>query len=273
VKRLGLVVHGGRSTAVDAAAALTRTAVSEGYSVVALADEAPLVGAEAVSELPADLDLIISLGGDGTLLRAFRSSGGEIHILGINYGRLGFLTVAAEHEPQMLLEAIRTRLVISERALLSAEHPGGVDLALNDIIVEKPQPGRAVRLDLSVDDEPFIGWNTDGVIVSTPTGSTAYSFSAGGPLVDPAVACLVITPVSPHGLFDRSIVVNADRKVTLKVDAEGEGALCSVDGGPAAEVPAGSQIEVRTSERKALLATLDGPDFWDRIRDKFGVRG
>ncbi|MFP5225656.1 MAG: NAD(+)/NADH kinase [Actinomycetota bacterium] len=273
MKRLGLVVHGGRASAVEAARALAEAAKNEGFEVVAMDAEAALVGAQTVEELPADLDLIVSLGGDGTLLRAFRGTGGSIPILGINYGRLGFLTVAAEHEPKALLEAVQTRLVISERALLAVEHPTGMDLALNDIIVEKPQPGRAVRLDLSVDDEPFIGWNTDGVIVSTPTGSTAYSFSAGGPLVDPSVGCLVITPVSPHGLFDRSIVVEASRKVTLSVDPDGEGALYSIDGGPAAEVQAGSQIEVRTSERKALLATLDGPDFWDRIRDKFGVRG
>lgn len=267
----GVVVHGGRQAAVDAGRAFVSAATRQGHRVVALRNEAAEVGAEAVDRMPEGLDLIVSLGGDGTLLRAFRHSGPSVPVLGINYGRLGFLTVAAEHGPSEILSAIQSHLVISERLVLEVRGHGEPELALNDVIIEKPEPGRAVRVDMSVDDDPVIGWTTDGVIVSSPTGSTAYSFSAGGPLVDPNVACMVITPVSPHGLFDRSIVVDAGRVVKLRLDPEGDGGLRSIDGGPATALLPGDEVTVRAASARARLASFDGPGFWDRIREKFGV--
>lgn len=269
----GLVVHGGRQAAVDAGVLIVTGARARGHRVVALPEEAGLVGADPVAVLPKDLDLIISLGGDGTLLRAFRDATGPVPILGVNYGRLGFLTAAAPDDLASLLDAIEHRLTVAERLVLQIDGLGPEpDFALNDLILEKPEPGRAVRVDLTVDDTPFVSWTTDGVIVSTPTGSTAYSFSAGGPLIDPDVACAVITPVSPHGLFDRSVVVAAPRVLTLHLDPHGDGGLASVDGRSAIRLAAGSSVVVRIAPERALLANIDGPAFWDRVLDKFGVR-
>jgi NAD+ kinase len=141
--------------------------------------------------------------------------------------------------------------------------------ALNDVIVSKINPGRTVKLAVSIAGERFTIFAADGLIVATPTGSTAYSFSARGPVVSPAIDCLILTPVSPHQTFDRTIVAGPDETIEITVLSENDVAAVSADGRPAIEVTPGSTIKVRRSERRLRLANIDGGPFWRLVREKF----
>jgi NAD+ kinase len=271
MKRIGLVVHGGREAAVKAAHALTQAIRDKGAVVYALRDDVADLPAELAENLPHDLDVVLVLGGDGTLLRAIHLVGPGPAILGINFGHLGFLTATASMQTDALLNALESGPRIDERSLLDIEGLDGERYALNDLVLEKTHPGRAIRIRLEIGQEQFITWTTDGVIAATPTGSTAYSFSAGGPLVSPEVACMIVTPVSPHGLFDRSLVVGAHETLRLTVADEGPSAAASVDGRPARELSPGTSLTIRMAEKPARLARLDDVPFWSRVRDKLRV--
>lgn len=271
MNRIGLVVHGGRDAAVAAAHALTAAITGRGGQVFALDGEVPGLAASTGDRFPDDLDLVIVLGGDGTLLRAVHLVGPGPAILGVNFGHLGFLTATASAQPDALLAALAEGPRIEDRALLEIAGLPGERYALNDLVLEKTQPGRAIRLELEIGDCRFVSWTTDGVIVATPTGSTAYSFSAGGPLVSPAVDCLVVTPVSPHGLFDRSLVVGAREALRLIVADEGPSAAASVDGRPAHVLDPGTTLTITVAPAPARLARLDDTSFWSLVRDKLRV--
>lgn len=271
MKRIGLVVHGGRDAAVQAARALTTAISGRGGAVFALTDEVPGLDATVADTFPDDLDLVVVLGGDGTLLRAVHLVGPGPAILGVNFGHLGFLTATASLQPDALLAALERGPLIEDRALLSISGLDGERYALNDLVLEKTQPGRAIRLLLSIGGVEFVTWTTDGVIIATPTGSTAYSFSAGGPLVSPDVACMIVTPVSPHGLFDRSLVVGAEDAITLTVATDGPPAAASVDGRPSHLLEPGAALEIRVADTPARLARLDDAPFWAIVRDKLRV--
>lgn len=237
-------------------------------------DAARVAGALEVASLDPSLDLVIAFGGDGTLLRAADLVGdGGIPVLGINLGRLGFLSAL---EAQDLTEAadrlIADGIEVEERAVVAASiDQGPVVHALNDIIVEKQDAGRSIRLTVTIDGQDLVAWATDGVIVATPTGSTAYSMSAGGPIVSPRVACLVVTPVAPHGLFGRSIVVPADETIDLVLATYSEPAGLSADGRPALPVGPGARVGIRMAEHTVRLARLERSSFWRLLRDKFGL--
>jgi NAD+ kinase len=139
--------------------------------------------------------------------------------------------------------------------------------ALNDVIVEKVAVGRSIRLSIAIGGEPFVGWAADGVIVATSTGSTAYSFSAGGPVVSPRLDCMIVTPVAPHGLFNRSVVVPPDEEVLVRVGSDQQAAL-SPDGGAAIPVEPGTEVRVRPSESRIRLAKVEPAPFWRLVRAK-----
>ncbi len=271
MKRVGLVVHGGRPGAVDAAHALAAAFTAHGGAVFALPGEAPGIEASVGERFPDDLDLVVVLGGDGTLLRAIHLVGPGPAILGVNFGHLGFLTATATRDPDELLAVLERGPRIDERALLDIGGLPGERFALNDLVLEKMQPGRAIRLHLAIGDVPFVSWTTDGVIVATPTGSTAYSFSAGGPLVSPEVGCLIVTPVSPHGLFDRSLVAGGGDTLTMTVADDGPPAAASVDGRSPHVLAPGTSLTVRIADAPARLARLDDAPFWAIVRDKLRV--
>jgi NAD+ kinase len=264
---VGFVTHAGRPAAVEAAATLTASLQAEGVDVVAQAD-----GATAA-------DLVVAIGGDGTFLRgAHTASLLRAPVLGVKVGRLGFLT---EVEPAEALSLIRDALAgrarVEERLAVVAEPVDGAafqpEWAMNEIIVEKRARHRLVRLRLEVDGEYVTTFSADGVIVATPTGSTAYSFSARGPIVSPDVACMVVTPIAAHMVFDRSFVLGATQVVTLEVVGEEPG-LVSADGRESQEVPVGIGVRIRASNRPArFVRRRDGASFLPRVRDKFGLPG
>lgn len=217
-------------------------------------------------------DMVLGVGGDGTMLVAARIAlKHDVPVLGFNLGTLGFLT---EAEPSDL-EAIVPRLLggdyeIEERTTVTARAGGREEIGLNDVVIEKIDTTRLVSLDVVIDGSHFTTQRADGLIVATPTGSTAYSFSAGGPLLDPAMSALVVTPVAAHSLFDRSIVVpgdsvieatvTRDRHVRVNVDKESLGSLRE-----------GDRVVIRAGERPSRFVTLGDRTFASLIREKFGL--
>ena len=224
------------------------------------------------------LDLVVSIGGDGTLLRAARvaDEAGGVPLLGVNVGRVGFLTeVGPEDALAALDEALGAQVRFEERLALVAEPEGAPwsepQWAFNEVIVEKKARHRLVTVASAVDGVPLATYSADGLIVSTPSGSTAYSFSARGPIVSPRVACLLLTPVAPHMLFDRPVLLAPDEVVTLEVLGD-EPALLSADGRPALDLPVGAGIRVRAAPRPVRLVRRRGsPSFYAVLREKFAL--
>lgn len=270
--RVGLVVHKGRDAAVDAARELERAIASDGVQSMELQRPEEASGADS-------LDLVVSVGGDGTFLRAAHlASVIGCPVLGVKVGRLGFLT---EVEPADALEVVRHVLAgeatIEDRLAVLAEPEDGSAFepqwGMNEIVVEKHARHRLVRLAVSVDGAYLTTFSADGVIVATPTGSTAYSFSARGPILSPNLPCLVLTPIAAHMVFDRSLVLGAGQQVTIEVVGDETGVL-SADGRESVEVQVGTRIRIGVSDRPARFVRRgDGVGFLTRLREKFGLPG
>jgi len=221
-------------------------------------------------------DLVVSLGGDGTLLRSVETAlAGGIPVLGINIGRLGYLTSV---EPAGLEDALASFLSgthqVEERMTLSVSvHAPGGSLtahrtALNEATVEKTVPGHTVRIATSIDDRPFVTYAADGLLVATPTGSTAYNLSARGPVLSPRLRAIVVTPVAPHMLFDRPLVLDPNERLRLDVK-EPRSAVLVVDGLTVATLEPGAWVECREGEQPARLVTFRSTDFHSILRAKF----
>ena len=280
MRRVGLIVHGGRDAAVQAGKEIAAWLAERDVTTRCVEGEFDGADESVEADRLADgLDLIVSIGGDGTLLRAAHlASPSGVPLLGVKVGRLGFLT---EVEPSeaigVVQEAMAGRMTIEERTAVEGRPVGAEwsepQWALNEIIVEKRARHRLVTLRASVGGEYVTTFSADGVIVATPTGSTAYSFSARGPIVSPRVEGLLLTPVSPHMVFDRSIVLAPEEGVTLEVLGEEPG-LLSADGRPALELPVGSKVVIERSSHPArLVRRPDAPSFFALLREKFSLPG
>ncbi|HJT36916.1 MAG TPA: NAD(+)/NADH kinase [Actinomycetota bacterium] len=278
MKRAGVVLHADRHEAAATARALVETLLGRGIQVWALDADAQRIdvpGVNPTSQLPEELDLVFVFGGDGTLLRAAEAVGRSgVPLLGINFGHLGFLSEVERSDLDAGLKRLLDNgFIVEERLVLEAdvEQGGGVETlrALNDIIVAKVATGRAVRVEVSIGGERLVSWAADGVIVATPTGSTAYSFSAGGPVVSPHLDCLIVTPVSPHGLFARSVIAPADDEVELALEGSRDPASLSADGGQTIKLEPGARIRVRAGKDRIRLAKLEPRPFWRLLREKF----
>ena len=267
--RVGLVVHSGRAPALDAAEDLRASLTADGVEVPLLRGDREASGA---------FDLVVSVGGDGTFLRAAHvASRADCPVLGVKVGRLGFLTEVEPPETEKLVRRVLEGTArIEERLAVTAELDGAgieTEWALNEVMVEKRARHRLVRLVVSVDGVYVATFSADGVIVATPTGSTAYSFSARGPIVSPSLPCMVLTPIAAHMVFDRSFVLDATQHVTIEVAGEEMG-LLSADGREAIELPVGSKIRIRAADRPARLVRRDdAPEFLSLVREKFGLPG
>ncbi|RMH12870.1 MAG: NAD(+)/NADH kinase [Gemmatimonadetes bacterium] len=225
-------------------------------------------------------DLVVSLGGDGTLLRTGRLAAGlDIPLLGINLGHLGFLTAAADRDLEACLERVLEGAYrIDRRATLEAEirtGDGGSEpaLAWNDVVVHKYGHARVTRLGVHAELEPGVwdevgSFSGDGVIVASPSGSTAYSLSAGGPIVDPAVDCMIVTPICPHTLAVRPLVVPASRRVAVRALDRTDDLVVSVDGERAVELRRGGEVRVRCGKVRIPLVLLEGESFYGHVRRK-----
>lgn len=280
---VGLVLHRERDLAVTLAAEATAWLVERGHEVRIPDVDAALAGLEAHArpehELGIGLDLALCLGGDGTMLRTVDLVAGcGAPVLGINVGQLGYLTGV---EPGDMLPALERFLAgdhqIEERMLLSvsldAPSRGEVpepQTCLNEAVLEKTPMGHTVRLRVIVDGAFFTPYAADGLIVATPTGSTAYSFSARGPIVAPVHRALVLTPVSPHMLFDRSLILDPQAVVRIEVCGHRPATL-SVDGRNLGELREGDAIECTAAPHPARLVSYGDRDFLGILKAKFGL--
>jgi NAD+ kinase len=281
--RLGVVVHTGRPAALAVGKELADWADEHGVELRTLETERGCLG-DAVpcvdtAGFAPGLDLAVALGGDGTLLRALGLVlEAEVPVLGVNLGRLGFLTEIEADALAGALDAVRAgRYRVERRTTLAARilvdgADVAEDLAVNDVVLEKSARERLAGVAVRIGDGDgglFARYAADGVMVSSPTGSTAYSFSAGGPIVSPRLDAMLLTPIAPHMVFNRSLVLHPQEKVRLEVLADSPPVVESVDGRAVRELPPGSVVEVRRGHRDALLVRLDGTDFYGLVRSKF----
>ena len=245
-------------------------------------DAGPLDLLDLVSERkPQSAGLALSLGGDGTMLRAVKMLGdAEVPIIGVNIGLLGYLT---EVEPPALTTALQRWAAgaeagewrIEERMMLDATlRRSGAHAetwtALNEAVVEKQEAGHTVRLLVRIDGAVFTSYAADGLIVATPTGSTAYSLSARGPVVSPKHRALLLTPVSPHMLFDRSLVLDPDEHVDIEIIGHRPATL-SIDGQTAASLAEGDTLAVQASASVARFVRFGERRFHQILKTKFGL--
>lgn len=227
------------------------------------------------------IDALITLGGDGTLLRGARwLDGAPVPILGVNLGRVGFLTSCGTDEIGEAVRALASRNYVGEPRMAlraSAVDGEGVDRqhwrALNDFVVHKGGFARVVRVGLSVDGDSIGTYAADGVIISTPTGSTAYSLSAGGPVVVPTVESILITPISAHALGVRPLVVSPDAEVVVDTTRSSETLMVTVDGQVGTELVPGEKLVVRRAESPVVIIRFPGATFFERMRTKLGWGG
>lgn len=276
---IGLFMHHDRGTdlAIDAIDWLT----SRGHEVRLSNEQAKALGRDELgvpeAQLPAGLDLMVSLGGDGTMLRAVDlAAADEVPVLGINLGRLGYLT---EVEPAGLRMALKRFLAgsysIEERLRLDVVvhrvdgEPERLT-ALNEAVIEKSEMGHTVRLDVELDGLPFTSYVSDGLILATPTGSTAYAFSVRGPIIDPRHRAVLMSPVAAHMLFDRSLVLQPDCLVRVTVAGDRTAGV-SVDGRAGGSLAPGDSVVCTGSARPARLVTFGDHDFHAVLRSKFGL--
>ena len=224
---------------------------------------------------PADrYDLVVVLGGDGTLLSVARSVAPDVPIFGVNVGNLGFLTEInrAELYPS-LVKVLDGEFAIEERALLDAElrRAGGGSSrfrALNDAVVTKGAQARIIELTLRVDGNLVARFRSDGLIIATPTGSTAYNLSAGGPILYPLLPVIVLTPICPHALTLRPVVVPAASAVEVTLETRGEEVILSLDGQEGCPLAGGDTVAIRRAEAPVKLVKVSGRTFYDSLRGK-----
>ena len=235
-------------------------------------DGQPIVARSAMAEHP--LDLVVVLGGDGTLLSAARVTAAvDVPLLGVNLGSLGFLTEVPLHQLYPMLEAIgHGRAAVEHRSLMEVELLRGDEvrgnyLVFNDAVVNKTALARLNTYDLFIDKAFVSSYRADGMIVATPTGSTAYSLSAGGPVLMPSVQAFVVTPVAPHSLTHRPLVVPDSVEIEILLRSEEEVAYLSLDGQPGLDLRDGDRVRCRRSEHQVKLFRT-GTDFFHVLRTK-----
>ncbi|MCC7053684.1 MAG: NAD(+)/NADH kinase [Gemmatimonadaceae bacterium] len=280
--RLGVIGHRGYEGLQDVLAELQRLSPPLGLSLFVergLVDD-PRDAAPLTEETP--LDLLLTMGGDGTFLRGARFlRGRQIPIAGLNLGRLGFLTSGSREHLERSLRCIAAAGYVVERRMALEAHVtdagGRVHYgwrAVNDVVLHKGGFARVLQLRATVDGEEVARYSADGVIAATPTGSTAYSLSAGGPVIVPTVESILLTPVSPHTLAMRPVVLPPTAKLTLEVLREATELLITVDGQVGATFGAGETLHVQRSADPVLIARLDDASFFfTRLRDKLGWGG
>jgi NAD+ kinase len=224
--------------------------------------------------LPEKVDLVVVLGGDGTLLSvAHKAARAGVPVMGVNLGRLGFLTEIPVSEARLALDSMLTgeaESVISPRRLIEARCRRKVHLCLNDVVINKGALSRMVQIAIRIDGKEVAVLKADGIIVSTPTGSTAYSLAAGGPIVQPRVPAVVLSPICPHTLTFRPMVISAGSTIGLKLITDGEEVYLTLDGQRGAHLIKNDEVEVRTSPLELKLVTSPKRNYFDLVKEKLG---
>lgn len=250
----------------------TKTYVSTEYSFVF--SGCPVNFADR-KELFSLCDVAIAIGGDGTTLNvAKKAAACDKHILGINAGRLGFMSGLEKDEFSLLEYVVNSDYTIDERMMLKAEcikHGKVVSSyhCLNDAVISRGNFARLIDINISCDGRKVMDLRADGIIISTPTGSTAYSMAAGGPVVSPDASCIIATPICPHSLMDRSIVFSVDNELIVSADNDkNESPVLTIDGQEAVNLDFGSKIRITKSEMTAKLIKLKPDNFYEILNRK-----
>ncbi len=284
IKRVGLI---GNSEKVSAAAAVKRAArliADAGRMIYSDPPTGRLACLKAVvlsdaATLARQVDLLVVFGGDGTMLRVAREiAGSHTPILGVNIGGLGFLTAVSSSKLSQTLKCVwNGHFKYESRVLIQATGRCSGRLinqtALNDIVISRGIASRLIELDVSVDEEPLTRYRCDGLIVSSPTGSTAYSLAAGGAVVFPTAEVFALTPICPHTLSNRPVIVPLTATIEVKVASPKPATILSADGQVVSELSAGDVITIRRSRRAVRLMHLAGSSFCDTLRRKMHWRG
>jgi NAD+ kinase len=273
VHAIGLVLHPARDSE-EAVTAVLDWAARKGAEVLGIASEIRRLNCAAIPVTPEELgrrsDLVVSLGGDGTMLRAMRLADGQrAPVLGVNLGKLGFLAEVDVPDLPGALSAIdEKRFTVEPRLAVDAVIGDEVVTAFNDVATVRFPGQPTAKVEVRAGGHPFVSYAADAVVVATPTGSTAYSFSAGGPIVSPAVEALVVTPAAPHAGYDRGLVLSIQDSLTLEILPTSGRLAVEVDGPVAAHVDVGDRIELRPRPSAAHVVRLGRTTFYERARRK-----
>lgn len=288
-RRVLLVVHSDRGQAAVMARQTARGLHTDGIQVCVTEDDrdalvqGDLEGVE-ITIVPTDehaadgCELVVVLGGDGTILRgAELARVADVPLLGVNLGHVGFLAEAEREDINAVVKAVvESSWFVEERMAIDVQVLQGGQVvaqtwALNEMSLEKSIRERMIDVLVEVDQRPLSRWGCDGVVCATPTGSTAYAFSAGGPVVWPEVEALVVVPLSAHALFARPLVVSPRSVVAMELHGAGPAAVLWADGRRSIEVPPSARIEVRSSRQPVRLARIISGTFTDRLVAKFSL--
>ena len=284
IKRVGLIANPEKldcREAVQEAAALIAAAGRAVLSDKATADLAGLQSFDGLdaNRLTGQVDLLLVFGGDGTILRVARDvAGSHTPILGLNSGGLGFLTAASSQQLGHALENVWSGLfAVESRSLIEATGQSQgktfAQIALNDFVVSRGTIPRLIELEVGVDDEVLTSYRCDGLIIGSPTGSTAYSLAAGGPVVCPNAEVFALTPICPHTLSNRSVIVSSNSTVRVKVLSQKIETVLSADGQVQLQLASGDLVNVRRSRNSVRLVRLTGTSFFATLRQKLHWSG
>ncbi|CAN5272947.1 NAD(+)/NADH kinase [soil metagenome] len=262
--RLGLVVHPSRPSAAEVAARLAFAAGERGWKV-----DTTGIGRWSGESF----DVVVGVGGDGTLLEAAHlAHRADIPVAGVNLGTVGYLAEFDPDDLEGLLDTLLQRPLpeIGRMTLGASTADGSTWHAINDVVIEKVLSQRIVQLTVAIDGEHFTTYRADGIIVATPLGSTAYSLSAGGPVLDPGLEALVMTPVAPHSLLSRSLVLRPDTTVTFTVEGD-RPVRVNLDGREATMLTGGESLTVHRGDRPVRFVSVGGRPFPQGVRRQFGL--
>jgi len=284
IKRIGLIGHSDKvagSKAVAKAVRLIRAAGRQVFTDAVTAASAKIKSAVCpdAATLARQVDLLLVFGGDGTMLRVAREiAGSQTPLLGVNLGGLGFLTGVPSRELTRALKHVWLgEFTVEPRALIEAiARCSGRQLqltALNDIVISRGVVSRLIELDVAVDGEPLTRYRGDGLIISSPTGSTAYSLAAGGALVSPTADVFELTPISPHTLTNRSLIVPLTATIRVKAISPKPSTILNADGQVISDLSAGDLVTIRRSRRTVRLMQLADSSFFEALRQKLHWRG
>lgn len=275
--RFGVVGHRGYDDLLPLLDTLRRLAPGLGVSLALEPDLVPLAPDLPTLDDLSAVDALLSLGGDGTLLRAARLlDGRDIPILGINLGRLGFLTACSRDDVEAALQRfvagdyVSDARMVLEAVVSNGGEPATTSHALNDVVLRQGGKARVVRLHVEVNGEEIAQYAADGVVLSTPTGSTAYALSAGGPVVDPALESILLAPISAHSLSIRPLVLPPTAEVVVRVEDDDSDQLVTIDGQIQTRFGSQHRLTVRRAARVVLLVRFPEMTFFERMRRKLG---
>jgi NAD+ kinase len=284
IKRIGLIGNSDKVSCAEAVSNAARLIRAADRQIFCDRDTAQLARLRMgvcpdAAALARQVDLLLVFGGDGTMLRVAREiAGSRTPILGINIGGLGFLTAVSSADlPQALRHVWRGEFKFEIRTLIEAHaRCRGKTLeqsALNDLVISRGIGSRLIELHVSVDNEPVTRYRCDGLILSSPTGSTAYSLAAGGAVVFPTAEVFQLTPICPHTLSNRSLILPLTSKICVQVINSKPVAILNADGQVVSELSAGDQITIRRSRQAVRLMHLEGSSFFETLRVKLHWRG